>query len=153
MDVLANRRQLGRLAALLGGVLAFSGGPMFFQNYRRLSQRDRALTDGRLITYHFYVGGVTLIVLGAIGSVQQEPSTWAQRLVPGVAVAFGLVCIVIGIALQWLHRRMLRSPDRDAYLATITAVLGRHRFPVAPSLFGILVVFSIFATALYLLAR
>lgn len=126
---------------------------MFFQNYRRLSRRDRALVDGRLITYHFYVGGLTLIVLGAVGSVHPGPSTWAQRLVPGVAVAFGLLGLLVGVALQWLHRRMLRSPDRDSYLATIAAVLGRHRFPLAPSLFGILVVFSIFATALYLLAR
>jgi hypothetical protein len=108
--------------------------------------------DGRLITYHFYVGGVTLIILGAVGSVHREPATWAQSLIPGIAMAFGLMSLGVGFALQCLHRRMLKSPDRDAYLATISAVLGRHRFPVAPSAFGILVVFSILATALYLLS-
>ncbi len=126
---------------------------MFFQWYRKLSQHERALMDGRLITYHFYVGGATLVVLGAVGSVHRQPATWAQSLVPGIAIAFGLMGFVIGFALQCLHKRMINSPDRDAYLATITAVLGRHRFPLAPSLFGILVVFSLFATALYVLAN
>lgn len=125
---------------------------MFLRWYRKLSQHERALMDGRLITYHFYVGGATLMILGAVGSVHRQPATWAQSLVPGIAVSFGLMSLVIGFALQCFHRRMLKSPSRDAYLATITAVLGRHRFPVAPSLFGILVVFSIFATALYILA-
>ncbi|NTU59988.1 MAG: hypothetical protein HGA98_02890 [Deltaproteobacteria bacterium] len=126
---------------------------MLFQWYRKLSQHERALMDGRLITYHFYVGGLTLVVLGSVGSVHREPATWAQSLVPGIAIAFGFMSFAIGFALQYLHKRMLKSPDRDAYLATITAVLGRHRFPLAPSLFGLLVVFSIFATALYILAN
>ena len=119
---------------------------MFFERYRRMNHKDRALLDGRLITYHFYVGGVTLLVLGAIGTAQGEPFAW-------VAVVFGVASLVMGVGLHLFHRRMIRGPHCDAYLATITAALGRHRFPVLPSLLGILIVFSVLVTILYLMVE
>ncbi|GAB6061707.1 hypothetical protein [Deferrisoma palaeochoriense] len=118
---------------------------MWFARYRNLSHRDRALLDGRLITYHFYVGGVTLLLLGWIGIAQKEPYSW-------VAVVFGVASLAMGAGLHWFHRRMISGPNRDAYLATITAALGRHRFPLLPSLLGVLVVFSVAVTILYLVS-
>ncbi|NOY45769.1 hypothetical protein [Deferrisoma camini] len=118
---------------------------MLFERYRRMNHRDRALLDGRLITYHFYVGGVTLLALGWIGIAQHGRYAW-------VAVVFGLASLAMGAGLHWFHRRMIRSPHRDAYLVTITAALGRHRFPLLPSLLGILIVFSVAVTLLYLLS-
>ncbi len=118
---------------------------MFFDRYRRMSQRERALMDGRLITYHFYVGGITLLLLGCIGFYQGEPFAW-------VALVFGVASVAMGIGLHLFHQHMIKGPNRDAYLATITAALGRHRFPVLPSLLGVLIVFSVFVTVLYLWA-
>ena len=125
---------------------------MFFQTYRKLSQRDRALMDGRLITYHFYVGGATLLTLGFYGAFEQHARSWADAVFPWVAVIFGFAGLVLGLGLHFVHRAMIRGSQRDAYLATLTAVMGRHRFPLVPSLLGILVVFSIFVTVLYILA-
>ncbi|GAB4283642.1 MAG: hypothetical protein Kow0092_38390 [Deferrisomatales bacterium] len=118
---------------------------MLLDRYRKLSQRDRALQDGRLITYHFYVGGVTLLILGAVGVSKGEPYSW-------VALVFAVASLAMGVGLHWFHRSMIRSPRRDAYLATITAVLGRHRFPLLPSLLGVLILFSLFVTVIYILA-
>lgn len=116
---------------------------MLFDRYRKLSQRDRALMDGRLITYHFYVGGLTLLVLGIFGARSGDPYPW-------VAIVFGAASLVTGGLLHVFHRTMVRGPQRDAYLATISAALGRHRFPLVPSLLGILVVFSLLVTVLYI---
>lgn len=116
---------------------------MFFDTYRKLSQHDRALMDGRLITYHFYVGGATLLILGIFGISGSDPYAW-------VAVFFGVASLLMGAGLHLFHQKMVRGPQRDAYLATITAALGRHRFPVVPSLLGIVVVFSLFVTVLYI---
>lgn len=116
---------------------------MFLPAYRSLSQHDRALMDGRLITYHFYVGGVTLVILGLVGLSRGEGFSW-------VAVIFGFASLAMGIALHMLHRYMIRSPYRDSYLATVTVAMGRHRFPLLPSLLGVLVVFSLFVTILYI---
>lgn len=123
---------------------------MLFRYYRKLSQRDRALLDGRLVTYHFYVGGVTLVVLGLYGALGSSPASVADRVFLWVAVVFGLVALVVGAGLHVLHRTMISGEHREAYLATISAVMGRHRFPLLPSLLGILVVFSIFVTVLYI---
>lgn len=125
---------------------------MFFETYRKLSQRERALMDGRLITYHFYVGGATLLILGFYGAAQRDFNSWADAIVPWMAVVFGTAGLVLGAGLHLLHRAMIRGPQRDAYLATVTAVMGRHRFPLLPSLLGVLVVFSVFVTILYITA-
>jgi hypothetical protein len=117
---------------------------MFFEKYRKLGQREKALADGRLITYHFYVGGATLLILGCYGLRSGDPYPW-------VAVVFGIASILMGGGLHLFHRRMIRSPQREAYLATISAALGRQSFPVVPSLLGILIVFSLFVTVLYIL--
>ncbi|MBE0616410.1 MAG: hypothetical protein IH608_00600 [Proteobacteria bacterium] len=126
----------------------------FFDSYRRLSQRDRALLDGRLITYHFYVGGLTLVLLAlhdaAHGAAHGVGHHMLEILVPGVALAFGLFSLAVGVALHVLHRRMIGSPQQDSYLAVITVVLGRHRFPVLPSVLGAVVVLSLLAMALRL---
>lgn len=116
---------------------------MLFENYRRLSQRDRALVDGRLITYHFYVGGVTLLVLGFAGIGQGEGFAWA------VAV-FGFASLAAGVGMHLLHRHLVRSFNRDAYLAIISAVLGHFRYPFLPALLTVFVAFSLFATLVYL---
>ena len=118
---------------------------MLFERYRKLSQRDKALLDGRLITYHFYVGGATLLVLGFYGLSQHE-------MFAAVAAVLGSASLVMGAGLHLLHRYMIRSLQKDAYLATLTVVLGRNRFPVLPSLLGVLIVFSLFVTVLYVLA-
>ena len=119
---------------------------MFFPTYRNLSQHDRALMDGRLITYHFYVGGATLVVLGFVGLSRGEGFAW-------VAVIFGFASLAMGLALHLLHRYMIRGPHRDSYLATVTVAMGRHRFPLLPSLLGVLVVFSLFVTILYVVTN
>jgi hypothetical protein len=116
---------------------------MLFPNYRKLSQEERALIDGRLITYHFYVAGATLLILGFWGLSQ-------KHFFASVAVVFGTASVVMGAGLHLLHRYMVRSPQREAYLATVSVVLGRHPFPVLPSLLGVLVVFSFFVTVLYI---
>lgn len=123
---------------------------MLFRTYRKLSQRERALLDGRLVTYHFYVGGVTLVILGLYGALGSGPTSWADKVFFWVVVVFGLVALVVGAGLHVLHRTMIRGELRDAYLATISAVMGRHRFPLLPSLLGILIAFSIFVTVLYI---
>ncbi len=116
---------------------------MFFENYRKLSQRDRALVDGRLITYHFYVGGLTLLVLGFAGLARGEGFAW-------VAVVFGFASLAVGLGLHLLHRHLVQSFNRDAYLAIISAVLGHYRYPLLPAILSVLVAFSLFATVLYL---
>ncbi len=118
---------------------------MLFPAYRKLNHRARALADGRLITYHFYVGGATLLSLGLYSAYRGE-------LFGGVAAVFGLASLVLGVGLQVFHRVMIRGPHRDAYLVTIAAALGRRRFPLLPLLLGVLVIFSIAVTILYLLA-
>lgn len=123
---------------------------MFFASYRKLSQRRRALVDGQLITYHFYVGGVILVALGLIDASRGPARSGLAVLVPGFVVAYGMLFVVMGVAFHLLHLRMIRSPQRDAYLATITAVLGRHRFPVLPAALGTLLAFSLFAMAVRL---
>lgn len=124
---------------------------MFFQEYRRLGQRARAFTDGKLVTYHLYVGGATLVLLGSLGVPSRHHApTLLGTLVPGAAVTFGAAAFLSGLGLQCLHRRVLDSPRRDTYLATLTLILGRHSFPLVPSLFGALVAFSAFATVLLL---
>ncbi|MBI5444833.1 MAG: hypothetical protein HY900_26925 [Deltaproteobacteria bacterium] len=125
---------------------------MLFPQYRKLSQQERALTDGRLITYHFYVGGATLLVLGIYGTANWDRSSWASAFFPFVAVIFGLACLAVGLGLHFLHRHMIRGPHREAYLATVTSVLGLYKFPVVPFLLGVLIIFSIFVTVLYILA-
>jgi hypothetical protein len=124
---------------------------MLFASYRKLSQRKRALVDGRLITYHFYVGGVILVLLGLIDANQGQPRSGLAVLVPGFVVAYGMLFVVMGVVFHLLHRRMIHGPQRDAYLATITAVLGRHRFPLLPAVLGTLLVFSLATMALRLL--
>jgi hypothetical protein len=119
---------------------------MLFQNYRKLSQRDRALVDGRLITYHFYVGGVTLLIFGFFGLARGEGFSW-------VAVVFGFTSLALGLGLHLFHRHMIQSSLRDSYLATITAALGRHKIPLLPSLLGILVLFSLFVTILFIATK
>ncbi|MHB8764231.1 MAG: hypothetical protein ACYDA8_07855 [Deferrisomatales bacterium] len=114
--------------------------------YSKLSHRERALLDGQLITYHFYVGGVTLLALGMCGTARSEPYAW-------VAMVFGVAGLAIGVALHLFHRYMIRGPNRDAYVATITAALGRGGFPVVPSFLGLLVVFSVAVTVLYILVE
>jgi len=116
---------------------------MLFEKYRKLSQRDRALMDGRLITYHFYVGGVTLLILGFFGLARGQGFSW-------VPVVFGFASLGLGLTLHLFHRYMIRSSLRDSYLATITAAMGRHKIPLLPSLLGVLVVFSLFVTILYI---
>ncbi len=118
---------------------------MWFETYRHLSHKERALLDGRLITYHFYVGGATLLVLGIIGVSRDDFFPW-------VAVVFGVASLAMGVGLHLFHRKMVSGPRRTEYLATVSAALGRHRFPLMPSLLGILTVFSVFVTVLYLLA-
>jgi len=119
---------------------------MLFENYRKLSQHDRALLDGKLITYHFYVGGVTLLTLGFFGLARGEGFSW-------VAVVFGFASLALGLGLHLFHRQMIRSSLKESYLATITAALGRHRIPLLPSLLGVLVVFSLFVTILYIATK
>jgi hypothetical protein len=125
---------------------------MIFLNYQKLSQRERALADGKLITYHFYVGGLTLLILGFYGTVQGEYSSWIEGFFPWVGVFFGFASLIAGLGLQLLHRHMIAGPQRDAYLATVTAVLGRHQLPFLPLLLGVLIVFSVLVTILYILA-
>ncbi|MBI5015798.1 MAG: hypothetical protein HZB55_09955 [Deltaproteobacteria bacterium] len=123
---------------------------MFFASYRKLSQRKRALVDGQLITYHFYVGGVILVLLGLIDASKGSARSGLEVLIPGFVVAYGLLFVIAGVAFHLLHRHLIRGPQRDAYLATITAVLGRHRFPVLPTVLGTLLAFSLFTMALRL---
>ena len=119
---------------------------MLFPVYRNLNQHDRALMDGRLITYHVYVGGVTLVVLGFVGLSRGEGFSW-------VAVVFGFASLAMGLALHLFHRYMIQSTYRESYLDTVMAALGRHTFPLLPSLLGVLVVFSLFVTILYLVTN
>jgi hypothetical protein len=119
---------------------------MLFENYRRLSQRDRALVDGRLITYHFYVGGLTLLVLGFAGLGQGEGFAWA-------VVVFGFAGLAAGAAMHLLHRHLVHSFNRDAYLAILSAVLGHYRYPLLPAIFTVFVAFSLLATLIYLLTH
>lgn len=116
-----------------------------FPKYSRLRHRDRALVDGRLITYHFYVGGITLLVLGSVGVFRSEPFAI-------VALFFGVASLAGGAALHCFHYYMIRSPHKQAYLVTVSAALGRQRFPLIPSLLGTVIIFSIAAAVLYLLA-
>ena len=117
----------------------------FLENYGKLTRRDRALLDGKLITYHFHVGGATLLLLGVIGLAQGEYFSW-------VAVVFGLVSFAMGAGLASFHKRMIAGPNRDGYLVTISAALGRYPYPLIPLLLGGLIVFSLVVTLLYLLA-
>ena len=118
---------------------------MPFEKYRRMRHRDRALLDGRLITYHFYVGGATLLLLGIIELLRSDPFAL-------VALFFGCVSLALGVALHLFHYYMVRSPHKHAYLVTVSAALGRQRFPVIPSLLGVVVVFSIVMSILYIYA-
>jgi hypothetical protein len=116
-----------------------------FQRYRKLRHRDRALVDGRLITYHFYVGGITLLVLGTLGVLNSEPFAI-------VALFFGAISLTMGAALHIFHYYMIRSPQKQAYLVTVSAALGRQRFPLIPTLLGVVILFSVLVTILYVLA-
>ena len=116
---------------------------MPFEKYRRLRHRDRALVDGRLITYHFYVGGVTLLVLGVVEVLRSEPFAI-------VALFFGVASLAVGVALQVFHYYMIRSPHKQAYLVTVSAALGRQRFPLIPTLLSGVVLFSVLMTVLYI---
>jgi hypothetical protein len=116
-----------------------------FEKYRRLRHRDRALVDGRLITYHFYVGGITLLVLGVVEVLNSQPFAI-------VALFFGTASLALGLALQTFHYYMIRSPHKQAYLVTISAALGRQRFPLVPTLLAVVVAFSALALVLFLTA-
>ena len=96
---------------------------MLWKSYRSLSHRERALVDGRLITYHFYVGGITLALLGLIDAFRAGAHEKLGLVVAGLALAWGLTAIVIGVALHFVHRWMIRSPQRDEYLAIVTVVV------------------------------
>lgn len=119
---------------------------MLFEKYRKLSQRDRALADGRLITYHFYVGGVTLLVLGFAGIGQGEGFAWA-------VVVFGFASLAAGAGMHLLHHHLIRSFNRDAYLAIVSTVLGQFSYPFLPAILTVFVAFSVFATLVYLFTR
>jgi 4-hydroxybenzoate polyprenyltransferase len=116
---------------------------MVFGKYKNLTHQERALLDGKLITYHFYVGGGILLLLGTVGLRGDEAYSW-------VAVFFGVASIMMGAGLHVLHRRMVHGPQREAYLTTISAAMGRHSFPVLPSLLGLLIAFSLLVTLFYL---
>ncbi|MDF1553539.1 MAG: hypothetical protein P1P84_10780 [Deferrisomatales bacterium] len=118
---------------------------MPFEKYRRLRHRDRALVDGRLITYHFYVGGITLLVLGVVQVLRSEPFAI-------VALFFGAASLALGVGLHLFHYYMIRSPHKQEYLVTISAALGRQRFPLVPTLLSIIVVFSALVMVLFISA-
>jgi len=124
---------------------------MLWKSYRSLSHRERALVDGRLITYHFYVGGITLALLGLIDAFRAGAHEKLGLVVAGLALAWGLTAIVIGVALHFVHRWMIRSPQRDEYLAIVTVVLGRYHFPVVPAVLWGVVALSLLALAQRLL--
>jgi len=125
---------------------------MLWKSYRSLSHRERALVDGRLITYHFYVGGITLALLGLIDAFRAGAHEKLGLVVAGLALAWGLTAIVIGVALHFVHRWMISSPQRDEYLAIVTVVLGRYHFPVVPAVLWGVVALSLLALAQRLLA-
>lgn len=113
--------------------------------YRSLNHRDRALRDGRLITYHFYVGGLTLALLGLLDALRSNAPERVGLVAAGMALAWGLTAVAMGVAVHLVHLWLIRSPQRGEYLALITVVLGRYSFPLVPAVLWGVVALSLVA--------
>lgn len=118
---------------------------MNFERYKRLNNRERAQADCKMIIWLFYVGGATLMLISAFGAE-------TSGLFSLAAAFFGLTSLVSGGAFQILHNSMMRGKNKDAYLLTIMAALGKHDFPLMPTVFTFVLGSSIFFTLLYVLS-
>jgi hypothetical protein len=116
---------------------------MLFDGYRRLSRGDRAIKNVELIVYHFFVASVTLLVMGIFGAINREP-------LASLAMFFGGANLVAGVAILLTHRAMLKGANRQAYLRTMTAVLGSGEFPLLPILLSVVVVLSLALAFVYI---
>lgn len=118
---------------------------MFFERYAKMTHRERAMLDGKLITYHFYVASVTLFLLAAVGLGRGDPHAVLPLFM--AAMSGG-----IGVALHVVHRRMIRrpAPEAEHYLAAISAVLGSYGMPLVPLLLAGVSLLSIIFATLYI---
>jgi hypothetical protein len=118
---------------------------MLFERYEKMTHRERAMLDGKLITYHFYVAFVTLSLLSAVGLVRGDPHAILPLFM--AAMSGG-----IGAALHIVHRSMIKRPPAESehYLAAVSAVLGCYGLPLVPLLFAGVTLLSIIFATLYI---
>jgi len=117
---------------------------MLFEKYRVLPRTERALKDVEFIIYHFYVASVTLVAMGVVGALHEDPAAY-------LAVFFGGCTLVAGVAIKLTHRALLKGSSRTAYLNLISTVMGSHNFPLLPMMLTVFVVASTFLAFLYIL--